>query len=174
MIRRKIGKHPALAAPYGRVNDIFVKGHYEGRLNLHFDKLNQCNASRKGDREVLAGVLVVIAKRHGAEIERKDTPRNPGYSGAGIDLHFELNGVGARTSIDNLHGGNYALISWFNSKYPARNFTTRFSVCVGDLPNSRPHHKATSCPADWFSLAMFLDGGLMLAARDQAFEPFDL
>lgn len=161
MTERKIRKHPALAAPYGR-------------LEIDRELVNQCNAGRKGDREYITGMLAIIAERHGAEIERQDTPRNPGYSGAGIDLHFKLNGVGARTSIDDLHGGNYALISWFNSKYPARNFTTRFCVCVGDLPNSRPHHKATSCPADWFSLAMFLDGGLMLAARDQAFEPFDL
>jgi len=174
MIRRKIGKHPALAAPYGRVNDMFVKGHYEGRLNLHFDKLNQCNASRKGDREVLAGVLVRIAEKQGAEVERRDTPRNPGYSGAGIDLKFELGGVGAILSIDDLHGGDHALISWFNTQYPSRNFTTRFCVCVGDRGQFKPHHKATSCPADWFSLAMFLEGGLMLAARGEAFEPFDL
>jgi len=162
MTQRKLRKHPALAAPY------------EWELPLRRERINRCTASRKGDREYLVGVLGNIAKRHGAEIERQDTPRNPGYSGAGIDLHFKLNGVGARTSIDDLHGGNYALISWFNTEYPSRNFTTRFCVCVGDLPNSRPHHKATSCPADWFSLAMFLDGGLMLAAREQAFEPFDL
>lgn len=161
MTERVIGKHPALAAPYGR-------------LEIDRELLNQCNAGRKGDREFIAATLLHLVGRHGAEVTRQDTPANPGYSGQGIDLAFSLNGVGAMFEIDNLHGGNYALISWFNSKYPARNFTTRFSVCVGDLPNSRPHHKATSCPADWFSLAMFLDGGLMLAARDQAFEPFDL
>ncbi len=171
---RQLSKTPHGEIVALTVDRKIVVSNLDGKLELNREKMNRCMASRKGDREVLAGVLAIIAKRHGAEIERQHTPRNPGYSGAGIDMHFELNGVGARTSIDNLHGGNYALISWFNSKYPARNFTTRFSVCVGDLPNSRPHHKATSCPADWFSLAMLLDGGLMLAARDQAFEPFDL
>lgn len=136
--------------------------------------INPLKASRKLDRELLASALLALAERQGAEVERRDTPRNPGYSGAGIDLKFELGGVGARVSIDDLHGGDHALISWFNTQYPARNFTTRFCVCVGDHGQFKPHHKATSCPADWFSLAMFLDGGLMLAAREQAFEPFDL
>lgn len=141
---------------------------------INQETLNAKSASRKADREFITAELVRIAEKQGAEVERRDTPRNPGYSGAGIDLKFELGGVGARVSIDDLHGGDHALISWFNTQYPARNFTTRFSVCVGDLSKPRPHHKATSCPADWFSLAMFLDGGLMLAAREQAFEPFDL
>jgi len=136
--------------------------------------INPLKASRKLDRELLASALLALAERHGAEVERQDTPRNPGYSGAGIDLRFELNGVGAMVGIDDLHGGEYSLISWFNTKYPSRNFTTRFCVCVGDTPSRIPHHKATSCPADWFSLAMFLDAGLMLAARGGALEPFDL
>jgi len=136
--------------------------------------LNSKVASRKLDREMLASALLALAERQGAEVERRDTPRNPGYSGAGIDLRFELNGVGARVSIDDLHGGKYSLISWFNTQYPSRKFTTRFCVCTGDLLKHRPHHKATSCPADWYSLAMFLEGGLMLAARGGAFEPFDL
>lgn len=136
--------------------------------------INPLKASRKLDRELLASALLALAERQGAEVERQDTPRNPGYSGAGIDLRFELNGVGAMVGIDDLHGGEYSLISWFNTKYPSRNFTTRFCVCVGDTPSRIPHHKATSCPADWFSLAMFLDAGLMLAARGGALEPFDL
>ena len=131
--------------------------------------INPLKASRKLDRELLASALLALAERQGAEVERRDTPRNPGYSGAGIDLKFELGGVGARASIVD-----HALISWFNTQYPSRNFTTRFCVCVGDLGQFKPHHKATSCPADWFSLAMFLEGGLMLAARGEAFEPFDL
>ena len=141
---------------------------------INQETLNAKSASRKADREFITAELVRIAEKQGAEVERRDTPRNPGYSGAGIDLKFELGGVGARVSIDDLHGGDHALISWFNTQYPARNFTTRFCVCVGDHGQFKPHHKATSCPADWFSLAMFLDGGLMLAAREQAFEPFDL
>jgi hypothetical protein len=138
------------------------------------DTLNTKNASRKADRDFIAATLLALVGRYGAEVERQDTPRNPGYSGAGIDLRFELNGVGAMVGIDDLHGGEYSLISWFNTKYPSRNFTTRFCVCVGDTPSRIPHHKATSCPADWFSLAMFLDAGLMLAARGGALEPFDL
>lgn len=138
------------------------------------ETLNAKNASRKADRQYIAAALLLLADKHGAEVERINTPRNPGYSGAGIDLKFELGGVGARVSIDDLHGGDHAIISWFNTHYPARNFTTRFCVCVGEHGRSRPHHKATSCPADWFSLAMFLEGGLMLAARGEALEPFDL
>jgi len=138
------------------------------------ETLNAKNASRKADRDFIVATLLALVGRHGAEVERQDTPRNPGYSGAGIDLRFELNGVGASLSIDNLHGGSHAIISWFNTQYPARNFTTRFCVCVGEHGRFRPHHKATSCPADWFSLAMFLDAGLMLAARGGALEPFDL
>lgn len=138
------------------------------------ETLNAQSASRKADRQYIAAALLLLADKHGAEVERINTPRNPGYSGAGIDLKFELGGVGARASIDDLHGGSHALISWFNTQYPARNFTTRFCVCVGEHGRSRPHHKATSCPADWFSLAMFLEGGLMLAARGEALEPFDL
>lgn len=138
------------------------------------ETLNTKNASRKADRDFIVATLLALVGRYGAEVKRQDTPRNPGYSGAGIDLRFELNGVGAMVGIDDLHGGEYALISWHNTKYPARNFTARFCVCVGDHGQFRPHHKATSCPADWYSLAMILDGGLMLAAREQAFMPYDL
>lgn len=137
-------------------------------------ELHARNASRKSDRELLALALELIARRHGAEVQRRDTPRNPGYSGAGIDLEFKLDGVGAMLAIDNLHGGEYALISWFNTRYPVRHFTTRFCVAVGENLITRPHHKATSCPPDWYSLAMALDAGLMLAACDGAFRPYDL
>ena len=59
-------------------------------------------------------------------------------------------------------------------RYPARNFTSRFCVNVGDLGRSRPHHKATSHPQDWYSLAMLLDAGLCLAASREAFAPFGI
>lgn len=138
------------------------------------ETLNAKNASRKADREYIAGVLSNIAEKHGAEITRRDEPANPGYSGKGIHMQFKLAGVGAMLDIDNLHGGEFALIHWFNTMYPSRNFTTRFCVCVGDVPQGRSHHKATSSPANWYSLAMFLDAGLLLAFRGEAFAPYDL
>lgn len=131
----------------------------------HLDALN---ASRRSDRETIAATLTAIGERHGASIERRDDPGNPGYHGQSIALHFALNGVGAMIDVDNLHGGAHALIHWYNSERPVRDFSPRFNRCVGEPPR-RPHHKATSCPADWYSLAMFLDGGLMLAARGEAF-----
>lgn len=137
------------------------------------DKLNGLQASRKADRELIFRCLSGIAAKHGAALERRDEPANPGYSGAGIVLQITLNGVGALIDIDNLHGGKYALIAWHNTKYPPRNFTSRFCVAVGERSNYRPHHKAASCPADWYSLAMFLDGGLCLAVRGEALASVD-
>lgn len=64
-----------------------------------------------------------------------------------------------------------ALISWYNTRRYARNFTTRFSDAVSGSNRNRPHHKETSQPSDWYSLAMMLDAGLCLAARGEAFEP---
>lgn len=133
--------------------------------------INPLCASRKAEREVLAMAFETIARAHGAEIVRRETTPTAGYCGAGIDLKISRGGVGALLSIDNLHGGTYAIISWHNTEYPARNFTSRFCVNVGDRGQSRPHHKSTSCPDDWYSLAMFLDAGLYLAARGEAFEP---
>lgn len=137
-------------------------------------ELNACKASRARDREAIAAALLAIVMRHGAQVERIDSPPTPGYCGAGIDLRFSLHGVGAMIDIDDLHGGQFALISWYNTAHPARNFTSRFCGMVGDLAKPRPHHKATSAPADWYSLAMMLDAGLCLAARGEAFEPFSL
>jgi hypothetical protein len=138
-------------------------------------RINALDASRKKDRELLASVFSQIGEVRGAKIERQDTSASAGYCGQGIDLSFSLNGVGAMLGIDNLHGGEWVLISWHNTEYPARNFTSRFCGCVGDRLGatgvSRPHHKATTSPGDWYSLAMFLDAGLMLAARSEAFEP---
>lgn len=135
------------------------------------DEVNSKRASRKTDREFIAAALLRIAGKHGATVEWKDVSATLGYCGAGIDLHFILNSVGALVCIDNLHGGEHSLISWHNTEYPPRKFTTRFCVCIGDLDGLRPHHKATSCPADWYSLAMQLDAGLCLAARNEAFIP---
>ena len=135
------------------------------------DTLNAKCASRKADREFIARALIGLMERHGAQLERRDDGPNPGYHGASICLRFTLNGVGARLDIDNLHGGDWSLIHWHNTEYPVRNFTSRFCVNVGDLGRSRPHHKATSHPRDWYSLAMSLDAGLCLAARGDAFEP---
>jgi hypothetical protein len=143
----------------------------DGKPRLVVDRaeLNGKHAGRKVDREFIARALVALAEVRGAEVERHDTTPTAGFCGAGIDLRFKLDGVGATVSIDNLHGGRYSIVSWYNTKHPARNFTTRFCGMVGDVVKSRPHHKATSCPADWYSLAMMLDAGLCLAARGEAF-----
>jgi hypothetical protein len=138
---------------------------------LERDWINGLDAGRKADREALAMALTMLAHNRGAKVEQKASSPNPGYCGAGLDLLFELNGVGAMVDIDNLHGGRHALVSWYNSERGARNFTTRFCGMVGSTSAGRPHHKATSCPQDWYSLAMWLDGGLLLAARGDAFEP---
>lgn len=133
------------------------------------DRLNGCNAGRKADRERIADVLCAIAERRGAKVDRHDSPPTAGYCGAGIDLRFSLNGVGAMVDIDNLHGGEWSLVHWHNTEYPPRDFASRFCRHVGDTWRGRPHHKATSHPANWYSLAMMLDAGLLLAARGDAF-----
>lgn len=136
------------------------------------EAFNLLSASRKGERETIANMLQRIADERGATVtERREEPRNPGYNGAGIVMHFECNGVGAMIDIDDLHGGKWVLIHWFNTAHPARLFSAKFQRHCGDNGQSRPHHKATSHPRDWYSLAMMLDAGLMLAARGEAFEP---
>lgn len=147
------------------------------------DAFNALNASRKADRETIAKMLIFIGEKHGAKIERRESPANPGYCGQGIDLFFTLNGVGASVDIDNLFGGGHSLISWYNEwpidyrPAPGRyclDFSGAFNSAVGENGYwSRPHHKATSCPADWYSLAMFLDAGLSTAADHKAFLPID-
>lgn len=132
--------------------------------------LNQKNASRKADRDFIARVLIDIAQKHGAQFERREEPRNIGFHGAGIHLHFTLNGVGAMIDIDDLHGGDWALIHWHGTERGAKNYSSRFNTCVGATNGGRPHHKATSHPGDWYSLAMNLDAGLLLAARGEAFQ----
>jgi hypothetical protein len=136
------------------------------------DRLNALDASRKADREELARVLITIGQKHGATYERHEEPRNPGYHGASIHLRFELNGVGCTLNIDNLFGGAETLVHWFNTERgPARKFTFRFNQNVGARNTCILHHKATSNPRGWYALAMFLDAGLCLAARGEAFEP---
>lgn len=138
---------------------------------------NELRASRKADREKIADALAFIAEKRGATVtERREGPAVPGFNGQSIDLRFACNGVGAMVDIDDLHGGEWALIHWFNVHGPdepwtVRHFSARFQRHCGDHMQSRPHHKATSHPRDWYSLAMMLDAGLMLAARGEAFEP---
>jgi len=140
-------------------------------IDLNRDKLNSMTVGRKADREYITAELLKIASNRGATAERREEPRNIGYHGAGIHLEFRNNGVGAMIDVDDLHGGKYVCIHWFNSNFPARNFTWQFER--GVLAVSRMHvfHKATSIPQDWFSLAMALDAGLMLAQRGEALEP---
>ena len=144
-------------------------------MEIDRNKLNACNASRKTERVTIADTLEAIARERGATVTvRRDEPPNRGFCGAGIDMQFECNGVGAMVDINDLHGGEWSLIHWFNhgSAYEkARDFTSRFQSMIGDGGCGRPHHKATSFPGNWYSLAMMLDAGLMLAARGEAFEP---
>lgn len=192
---RKIGKSPALAAPYGAppagltfigvdlatgpdVGAVAIasrKGTHVVMVtgeNPSIDRLwiSGLNANRKPDRETLAMAFTMIAENRGATVERRDEAANPGYSGQGIALRISCMGVGAMVDIDNIHGGVYALVHWHNSECRGRTFTTRFCNCVGADNAGRAHHKATSFPSDWYSLAMFLDAGLMLAARGEAFD----
>lgn len=131
--------------------------------------LNSLSASRKHDRTLIADALTEIALKHGATVERRHSNATRGYCGQGIDLHFACKGVGAMVNINDLHGGEWVLIHWFNDAYPALNFTSAFTLAVRDGGNGRPHHKATSHPRNWHSLAMMLDGGLMSANRGEAF-----
>lgn len=141
-----------------------------GILDINRLWINGQNANRAPEREVLAMAFTLLAEARGATVERRDSEATPGFSGKGIDLLISLNGVGAMVDIDNLHGGMFALIHWYNSECRARTFSPRFCVTTGGREPYRMHHKATSFPADWYSLAMFLDGGLLLAARGEAFD----
>lgn len=136
--------------------------------------LDTLNASRKADREKIAEALLSVAAEHGATGERQDEPPNPGYSGAGILLRFTLNGVGAMVDIDDLHGGETTLISWYND-YSGPEVTTKHFAfgfrAAANAPCStpRPHHKATTCPDGWDDLRHSLSEGLALAAAREAF-----
>jgi hypothetical protein len=158
--------HTAIAVCEGR-HVVLVAGE---TVTVDKEWLNDWSARRKHDREVLALVFETIARNRGAEVERSEGAINPGYHGQSIDFQFTLNGVGVLLDIDDLHGGDHALLHWYNTGYISRNFTTRFCVNIGASTSGRPHHKATSTPADWYSLAMMLDAGLMMADRGEAFE----
>ncbi len=130
------------------------------------------NASRKKDREQIARNFIAIGERCGATVERRDFPRSAGYSGAGIDLAFKLNGVAAQMSISDLHGGERGLISWYNDYHEregTRSFSGVFNCAVGDHSQwNRAHHKATSS-GDWAKLKECLNAGLYHAAAGTAF-----
>lgn len=134
---------------------------------------NKLCASRKHDRTLIADHLTELAITHGASIERQHREPQRGYCGAGIHLAFACKGVGAMVDICDLNGGDWVLIHWYNaygdSHRSVRNFSPAFQSSVGSGGNGRPHHKATSHPRDWNSLAKMLDRGLMIAARGEAF-----
>lgn len=134
--------------------------------------LADLNARRKADREAIAAVLVGIAERHGAKIERRDEPAFRGWHGQSIEFRFELNGVGASVDVNDLHGGDHDIISWYN-EWPLDNWQCHDfrSGFVLDVKGGwqRPHHKATSCPRDWQGVADALDAGLAHAAAGTAF-----
>lgn len=139
------------------------------------DVLNPLSASRKADRETLADILTMIATKHGASVERQHREQpTRGYYDPSIHLDFACKGVGAMVDISGLHGGAWVLIHWFNAspgwQASNRGFTSAFLLAVKSGGNGRPHRKATSHPRDWSSLAKMLDGGLMIAARGEAFE----
>lgn len=131
------------------------------------------NASRKKDREAIASQFIAIAEQHGAKVERRDEPRSVGYCGAGVHLAFRLNGVGCMLTVNDLHGGDGALISWYNDRPVTAetrevcDFSSHFNNCVASY-QSRPHHKATS-HGDWDHLLCCLNWGLRCAKQGTAF-----
>ena len=140
------------------------------------------SAKRKADREAIAREFVAIAERHGATVERKDEGRSLGYHGPSIQFNFELNGCGVMVNIDDLHGGDGALLHWYSTgggwqrpgnhndlgEYvPPKPYTSAFNVAVGSAGAWRPHSKATS-DGTWERLAAYLDAGLAMAAKGEA------
>ncbi len=131
----------------------------------------------KKQRETVARDFIAIAEKHDAAIERRDEGRNPGYHGPSIHLDFCLNGCGVMVNIDDLHGGDGALLHWYStdavwtdgSYTPPRNYTPTFNAAVGDHRQWRPHSKATS-NGTWEQLARYIDAGLAMAAAGTAKE----
>lgn len=135
------------------------------------------NARRKSDRESIARMFISIAEAYGASVERRDEGRNPGYHGPSIHLNFELNGCGVMVNIDDLHGGDHALLHWYSTdggwrdgEYePPKPYRQEFNAAVGDHQQWRPHTKATS-DGTWDMLAKYLDAGLSMAEKGTAKE----
>jgi hypothetical protein len=128
-------------------------------------------ASRKADRLAITASFRAVADKFSATVKQREETPNPGCCGAGIFMSFALNGVGAQVSIDDLHerhGSDGGLISWFNTNYPSRHFTSGFNVAVGEHGSARPHHKATSI-GSWDMLAARLQAGLRHAANGTVF-----
>jgi hypothetical protein len=122
-------------------------------------------------RAAIVASLLAVADKFGATVERRDDSAHAGYSGPETVLNIRLNGVGALIGVSDLHerhGFNGALISWHNTEYPPRNFTSGFNCAVGDSGSARPHHKATSS-AEWDLLAARLQAGLRHAFNGTAF-----
>jgi hypothetical protein len=141
-------------------------GMYLGRES--FDALK---AGQKRGREMLANALTDIATKHGASVERQHGKRNPWLLRAEHRSSVSCARASAPWSISTIFtAANGCSSIGSTTSHPARNFTSRFGSEVGSGGNGRPHHKATSHPRDWYSLAMMLDGGLLLAARGEAFE----
>ena len=148
---------------------LVVIDEHGGISSIDRETLNAKKATRKDDRAFIAEALRAIVGRLSPEITEKEFPRELDYSGRTM-LTFELAGVGAQISISAIHGGFCGLISWYNAGHSCLNFTGAFRVAVG-AGTTIARHKATSCPRDWFDLAIALDSGLCLAARGEAFEP---
>lgn len=125
------------------------------------------SAKRKAEREKIAAAFEQVAAKHGAEFERENSPRFNGWHGPGIDITAKLNGVGGSLDIDDLHGGDGALISWYNASYPARDFSASFMCAAGDVCRG-PHHKASS-HGDWQRMLRQFDAALAVVAEGRAF-----
>lgn len=133
-------------------------------------------------REAIAADMLAIAAKHGAEVDRREEGRNPGYRGPSIHLNIRLNGCAVMVNIDDLHGGDGALLHWYSTdggwqnpgdwdnpgEYVSpRHYTAAFNAAVGDRGQYRPHSKATSS-GTWSQLAAYLDAGLAMAAAGTA------
>lgn len=129
------------------------------------------SARRKADRQRISGAFLQIAFKHGAEVEAREEPAQPGWSGPAIVLSGSLNGVGFLLDIDDLHersGQLGGLISWYNAGIgKCRDFSAEFNLAVKDY-KSRPHHKASSI-GDWPELLRQFDRALQIAGDSLAF-----
>lgn len=125
------------------------------------------NAARKRDRQLISGYFLQAAHDYGATVEAKEEPRNPGFRGGSIRLRFELNGVGASMSIDDLHGGKDGLISFYNADFPSADFSPAFHGAVRNFPGIAKH-KATAV-GEWGILLDRFRAALAIAKEGAAF-----